>query len=371
VLFQRNYCKLTGIPVERKIVMDNNNSINTLRKSCGKSGIIVSIMLILSLIFNISALLTPFYTAKMFMSSPYTCTLPGSILLMWQYHLLLIALLIFAFSIVFPLFKLTVLYYTWFFCRDIEKREHLITVIGPLGKWSMLDIFMTAILLVMTNDQFMITSTLKMGVYYFLAAIFLSMTCALRIETLIFNKGIKSSAENISFIKSYWNMSIIRRVFIFLLLIVSLIALIMTVNAPIIQINDFFFADNEYSIVTSIAALWNTSRVLTIFVGFTLLLAPLLHILGLFLLWPVKLRPKNSHLVERFVHAISMFNMLDVFCLGLLIFISGGSELIITREKNGLYVLLLFLLCLYLIPIFINGTHKNYLQFIKKIAGQK
>ena len=349
---------------------DQKNNVETLRKNVGKSGIIISIMLILSLIFNVSALLTPFYTAKMFMTAPYTCTLPSSVLLMWNHHLLLIALLIFAFSIVFPFFKLGILYYVWFFSKDKEQRENLITFIGPLGKWSMLDIFMTIILLVMTNDQFLISSTLKIGVYFFLAAIFLSITSALIIETKIFGRRIKVIVENGPFIKSFWNVGIIKRIMVVLLLLAALFTLVMAINTPIIQINDFFFADNQYSIITSIVTLVNTSLALTIFAIFTLILCPIFHLLGLMVLWIVKLKAQNSHRIERFVHIISIFNMLDVFCLALLIFISGGSELIVTHEKNGIYVLLIFLLCVYMIPVFINGTHKSYLLFIRKIAGQ-
>ena len=362
--------KLMGIYLEKN--MDN--------KDCGtealynnvdrKTGIAVSLMLILSLLFNITALLTPFYTAKMFMKSPYTCTLPGSVLLMWNHQLLLIALLIFAFSIVFPFFKLSILFYTWFICRNKEKSEHFITIIGPLGKWSMLDIFMTIILLVMTNDQFLITSTLKIGVYFFLAAIFLSMTCALKMEILIFNNSIKSLADRLSFIQNFWKNSLSRRLSIFLLLIVTLTTLILAISAPIVQINDFFFVGNEYSIFTSITTLWNSSILLTFFAGFTLIISPCLHIMGLFLLWTVEMKPRYSHMIERLVHAISIFNMMDVFCLALLIFMTSGSELIATKEKSGIYVLLIFILCVYLIPVFINGTHKNYLQFIKKIASQ-
>ena len=351
------------------------NEETTTGALCGRvrvrTAIVVTLILLLSLGFNVTALLTPFYTAKMFLSAPYTCTLPGSVKLMWEHHLLLIALLILGFSIIFPFFKLTVLFYIWFFCKDKEKAERLITVIGPLGKWSMLDIFMTIVLLVMTNHQFMITSTLKIGVYFFLAAIFLSMTCALRMEILIFKKNIKFSADNLSFIQNFWKVSLFRRLFIFLLLIVTLGTLAAAIELPVIQISDYFFKDNEYSVFTSITTLWEYSLVLTFFVVFTLVMSPFLHILGLFMLWTVKMNPKVSYFIERLVHAISIFNMLDVFCLALLIFMASGSELIETKEENGIYVLLVFVACLYLIPIFISGTHKNYLQFIKKIAGQK
>jgi len=348
-----------------------NNNSPTLHECSGKKSIFIPIMLIASLLFNISALIAPFYTAKFFMKAPYTFTLPNSVLLMWNHQLLLIALLIFAFSIVFPFLKLGILFYTWFFCRDSNKRERLITFIGPLGKWSMLDIFMTIILIVMTNNQFLITSTLKIGVYFFLTAIFLSMTCALMIETSIFGKRMKAIPSKKLFIQKIEKVSALRRIFVFLLLAISLITLIMAVNFPIIKIDDFFFADNQYSIVTSAISLWNTSLLLFFFVCFMLILCPLLHILALIILWTTNLKFQNNYRIERFIHIISMFNMLDVFCLALVIFISEGSQLIVSKEESGLFILLVFLLCTYLIPIFIKGTHKNYLQFIKKIAGQR
>lgn len=342
------------------------NKTAPLYKIVGKSGIIISIMLVLSVIFNISALIAPFYTAKVFLKDPYTFTLPHSVLVMWNHNFHLIAILIFSFSIVFPFFKLIVLFYTWFICKNTNRRKRLITIIGPLGKWSMLDIFVTVILMVLTNDQFLITSSLKIGIYFFLIAIFLSMTCALRLEVLMFAEGIKSRAAKRHFIQRIGNISSARRVSVFILLVLSLTALILAINIPIIKISDFFFSDNEYSILTSVFTLWSTTKVLTFFIFFTLILCPLLHIGGLMIMWLVKLRPRSNYKIERTLHIISVFNMLDVFCLALFIFITEGEELIVTQEKNGLYLLLVFLFCAYLIPVFIKGTHKNYIKYVAR-----
>ena len=343
----------------------------TLCKQSGKTGIIVSIMLISSVIFNIAALYAPFYTAKVFLKAPYTFTLPHSVLIMWNHNFHIIAILIFSFSIVFPFVKLVILFYAWFFSRKEEFRENLITLVGPLGKWSMLDIFVTIILIVMTNDQFLITSSLKIGVYFFLLAIFLSMTSALRLEVLMFAKNIKTMKVKRLFIRRIENISYTRRIFVFILLLVSMAALIMAINLPIIKINDFFFSDNEYSILTSGETLWNTSKALSFFVFFTLILCPLIHIGGLIVIWVEKLKPRLNYKIERFIHIVSAFNMLDVFCLALVIFITEGAQLIITKERNGLYLLAIFLFCAYLIPIFIKGTHKNYIQFIKNQCPKK
>ncbi|MBU0714877.1 MAG: paraquat-inducible protein A [Verrucomicrobia bacterium] len=347
-------------------MQNEDNKTATLYERAGRSQVVIPIMLVLAALFNVAALMAPFYKAKLFLNPPYTFTLPNSVWMMWEQHFFFIALLIFSFSIVFPLLKLTTLFYIWFFCRNANKMERLITIVGPLGKWSMLDIFVTIILMVLTNDRFLITSSLKIGVYFFLAAIFLSMTCALRMETLVFAQGIKSRVRKMLFIQRMGNVSCVRRIAIFILLVLSLTALVLAINVPVIRTHDFFFANNEYSILSAVPALWGASKVLTYFVVFTLILCPLLHVAGLMIMWVGRLKPEFSYRIERFLHVVSIFNMLDVFCLALFVFITEGGELVLTEAKSGLFLLLIFLFGAYLIPIIIKGTHENYLQYIKQ-----
>jgi len=52
-------------------MQNEDNQIETLSKSTGRSHVIIPIMR-LSALFNIAALIAPFYTAKVFLKSPYT-----------------------------------------------------------------------------------------------------------------------------------------------------------------------------------------------------------------------------------------------------------------------------------------------------------
>ena len=302
------------------------------------------------------------------MRPAYTFTLPHSVLVLWNHHFIYIAILIFSFSILFPFLKLAVLFYSWFICRNENKRERLITIVGPLGKWSMLDIFVTVILLVLTNNQFVITSSLKIGVYFFLIAIFLSMTCALRMEILMFDRVFRSRTSKRCFIQRQrtGNISRARRILAVIALILSLTALFLTINIPFIQIKGFSFAHRKYSILTSAITLWNKSGLLTFFVCLTLILCPLLHVLGLMVIRIKKLKPKYVYIIELLTHVASAFNMLDVFCLALFIFMAEGGRLIITEAKNGLYMLLVFLFCAYLV----SHTWRNPLAFKRVEQGQ-
>lgn len=93
----------------------------------------------------------------------------------------LISILLFVFTVVFPMFKLVVLY-AWAAetasSKGVSKNEKLPSRWGALseslGKWSMLDIFVIAIIVV-TFKSVGMKVTLGVGVYAFCAAIGLSL----------------------------------------------------------------------------------------------------------------------------------------------------------------------------------------------------
>jgi paraquat-inducible protein A len=162
-----------------------NKENTTLFKFYEKKGIIITSLLCISLIFNILALTTPFVTITQAFVNTLSYTLPYSIVMMWQDKLYVVAVLILVFSIIFPFVKLVLLSYIWFLCKDDRKRVRFIHIIEPLGKWSMLDVFIICIMLVLTNKQFLIGGKSEIGVIFFLIAILLSMTASHLIRILL------------------------------------------------------------------------------------------------------------------------------------------------------------------------------------------
>src|SRR5688572_6901490 len=63
----------------------------------------------------------------------------------------ILALIIFFFSILFPIYKLVVLGRIWFTRLDDQKRKSYLHWLGILGKWSMLDVFVVAVMIVVTK----------------------------------------------------------------------------------------------------------------------------------------------------------------------------------------------------------------------------
>ncbi|MEP0355473.1 MAG: paraquat-inducible protein A [Paraglaciecola sp.] len=81
---------------------------------------------------------------------------------LWKDDRLLVALLIFAFSVCIPLLK-TLLVSIAYFVKNTKLEGQLLSFVGAIGKWSMADVFVVAIFLAImstnhadttTNEQF-------------------------------------------------------------------------------------------------------------------------------------------------------------------------------------------------------------------------
>lgn len=140
-------------------------------------------MVFLSAGLLVTALFLPFMTIqKLFGDDPYS--LPASIRELWTSNHQGLAIIIFLFSIVFPFTKLTGLALLWFRRTDSEKRKRLLNWLSLLGKWSMLDVFVTAILIVLIKAGSLVDAVAELGIYVFAAAILLSMIASITIERL-------------------------------------------------------------------------------------------------------------------------------------------------------------------------------------------
>ncbi len=96
----------------------------------------------------------------------------------------LLAIVLFFFSMVFPFVKLFSLALLWY--RKMSDAERMKTLhwLGLLGKWSMLDVFAVAILIVAAKLRDLTQVQPRIGIYLFGLAIILSMLATMRVEQL-------------------------------------------------------------------------------------------------------------------------------------------------------------------------------------------
>jgi paraquat-inducible protein A len=103
---------------------------------------------------------------------------------LWQDQQYILAAILFFFSMVFPNVKLATLAFLWFAPLAEARRNTVLHWLGILGKWSMLDVFVVAILIVLVKLGPLAKVTPQRGVYVFAFAILLSMITSMYVETL-------------------------------------------------------------------------------------------------------------------------------------------------------------------------------------------
>ena len=334
----------------------------TLSKIYGTKSHLVTTALCVSFIFNILALIVPFTKVGHFLGKPLSCTLPYTVYLMWVEGLYGIAVLIVGFSIIFPFAKLFVLFYTWKFEKKAKKRHRLLSLIEPLGKWSMLDVFATCIILILCSKQILIYGTPMIGVSFFLLAIFISMITSIIISYLHDkNENITFVSNKVKFINT---LSKPLKAFTILILLISLITLLLAIWSPYIEISSFMLIDYSYSIFGSILSLADQAIILSVFMTLTLVVFPLLHILSILVYLILKFNSTKSHpKLSYWIKICSRFNMLDVFLLAFIIFISEGKTLIDTSQKSGLYLIFAY--------IFVSSAMPHIITFISRYVYKK
>ncbi len=93
-----------------------------------------------------------------------------------------LATVVFFWSVVFPISKLALLYWMWFGRADRSQRAFVVKWLDKLGKWSMLDVYIVAVLIVAVKLGPLAEVTVEPGLYVFGAAVLLTMLAGSRVE---------------------------------------------------------------------------------------------------------------------------------------------------------------------------------------------
>ena len=128
----------------------------------------------LTLILFITSLFAPLFTLEKFYFFSNTVSLLSALFSLIAKGHIFLFLIIFIFSILFPLFKLSVILYIWN-SRAGATVQQLLKWIHHLGKWSMLDVFVVALMVVSIKLDQLATMQIHYGLYLFLSAVVLSM----------------------------------------------------------------------------------------------------------------------------------------------------------------------------------------------------
>lgn len=297
--------------------------------------------LVLAFAANVAALFLPFMEISEFLHKTESYELPEAVKLMWTEGLPVVAVLIVSFSIVFPFAKLLglaiCLLPKW---RRRERRARMLRLLAELGRWSLLDVFVVMLLMVLASDQWAVGTDVKPGVYLFMSAI----GTAMAVSDVLAAKGSDPGSNAAS--ESHRGRAIARlgwfgRIGLPLLLVAALASLVGAVGTPFLKIEQFLLHQYSYSVFGAIRTLWSSHREV-----FALLMATLLALLP-----SIRLLLLSGALVAK-VSALGRSRLLDwagmarrwsgieVFGLALLLVLVEGRSMIKTEVLAGAWVLL-------------------------------
>lgn len=127
----------------------------------------------------------PVMTVETFYLFEDQITILGALGILFREGELLLFFLIGLFTVAFPVTKLTLAYWLWSrLGRSLPSGSKLPARIETLGKWSMLDVFVVALLIVVLKLSLLSDVTVEPGLYVFAIGVIASMATVQRIRIL-------------------------------------------------------------------------------------------------------------------------------------------------------------------------------------------
>jgi paraquat-inducible protein A len=250
--------------------------------------------------------------------------------------------LVFIFSIMLPVFKLCYLVVLTTMPDDILRQYRHVQALEWLGKWSMHDVLVLALMIFFIKSQGVYDAKSLSGVYFFTAAVLLMILAYTWLNRLSLQGAPPSSLANEPLTGSPLRSSSTpawRNFLLALFILVAAICFALGVILPSIRFTTIYVWTNEHSIATIIWALyhneeWFLCSVICIFsVVFPFL--KLLYLLTLCLSprQPSEFRQRSITTIEW----LGRYSMTDVMVLALMIFYMNSSGYTEARVMPGVY----------------------------------
>jgi paraquat-inducible protein A len=235
-----------------------------------------------------------------------------------------LAVLVFAFSVVFPVVKLALLQHALHGPISGERRAHLVHTLERLGRWSMLDVFVIAILIGAMHLGILSEAYAEPGIYVFAAGILLAMAATRAVQGLLREKSSGRRVPPASALERWGS-------------VLALALFAAGLFLPLIVVEKFRFFDREYSVLDASRRMFEEGEHgLALAVLFFVVVLPLARLVGIVLL-------RFSRHPERFarpVLALEEWAMLDVFGLALLVVVAKLGSVASVEIRFGFWVLL-------------------------------
>lgn len=236
----------------------------------------------------------------------------------------LLGLIVLAFSVLFPIAKLWLLALVYLRPFEEERRLALVRTLERLGRWSMLDVFVIAILIGSVHLGILSEASAERGIYVFAAGILLSMLATLAVQGLLGAPPERAALPAATRAQRWTSLT-------------ALALFALGLFLPLLVVEKWHFWDHEYSVLdASRRMLEEGEGLLGTAVLLFVVLLPLARLTGLVLLRWLR-RPER---LARPVLALEKWAMLDVFGLALLVVVAKIGAVAAVETRAGFWLLL-------------------------------
>ena len=142
-------------------------------------------LLLVSLATLTCGLFLPVITLEELVFWKHTFSVLTGIVSLWTEGYYILGLVVLLFSVIFPILKLVMLFSLWFRNLTAQQRQSYVHWLAIMGKWSMLDVFVVAITIVVAKISNFANAQARMGIYFFGISIVLAILATMRMEYFI------------------------------------------------------------------------------------------------------------------------------------------------------------------------------------------
>ena len=293
---------------------------------------LLGLLIAVSFTLNVTALFLPFIDVHVVLEGKDTYNLLHTVQLLWRSGLPALAVVVVAFSIVFPFAKLYVLARVRFLGEPKPGDGRLLNLVEAAGKWSMIDVFIVCFLLGLTSDQWLIEAKLRPGLLVFLFAILLSLFSSELLGRFWHERFEPPDAGRAREPDAGWpELS---------LLTCATLAWLGLLFVPFLQIDDWLLRDNEFTLARFLLGLGEQGAPsVAVILALVLVIVPLVRYVFGWWWWTRRRRGLDTGLQFRWLPTLQRWSMLDVFLAALSIFLLEGDALMGLRARHGVLLL--------------------------------
>lgn len=268
----------------------------------------------------------PAFTLDKLGSEPSSFSVLGGGLELFATGSVGLGLLVIGFSVVFPYFKLVGLSLVIWLRLDANGRSRVLRQLEFLGKWSLLDVFVVATLIGAAQLGVLSRVSAEPGIYWFLAAVLSSIVLTVVVSHWL---GVRRRPRLEALPWRYrWLLPILS--------VLSLVLYLLSLTAPLMVVEKWFFWNREFSLVSAAPRLMDEGErtLAALFLVFVVLL-PVSRQVALIL---ARLVPRRSWSVALAYH-LDKWSMMDVYALALLVFTVKIGEFARVTLLDGFWFL--------------------------------